>query len=171
MTRLLAVRRESVSAEHLPLFDEIAGPGGELSPFYGLLMVSPRVAAAVRPLGAVLRGSVEPLLFDIIALSVGAVCRCPYEMAFHVKALRKAGFADDVLDAIGSGAEHASLSASQQLAATYAWRLAADRTVSETRFSEALSVFGAATLLEISALVGYIGLVSQLANSFDLRAG
>jgi len=150
------------------LFDTIAGPTGELSPFYGLLMMSPEIATTVRPLGAQLRRSVTPQLFDIIALAVAGSCACDYEMAFHLAALRDAGLNDATLEAIAAGTAPDALPREQKVAATYAQQLARGHTVQRELFDEALSVFGPQKLVEISALIGYIGMVSQLANAFEL---
>ena len=166
--RIPAVRRTDLSPEHRALLDDLAGPGGEPSPFYGLLMASPELAAKVRPLGGRLRGSVSPVLFDLIALAVAGAYECDYEMAFHRKALREAGFTDSSVDLISTGKVPDPLARDQAVAVQYTNELIRSHAVPPALFAEAVSMFGTRTVVEMSALIGYIGMVCLLAKAFEI---
>lgn len=107
---------------------------------------------------------------EVVILTVGAVCRCEYELYAHRAVAAKAGLAPEVIEALASGDEPAGLKPDERAAHRFVRALAADHRVPDAVYAEALRTFGHKCLVEMVHLVGLYLTTAAMLNAFAVPA-
>jgi 4-carboxymuconolactone decarboxylase len=137
----------------IPLADDAGGLEG---PFNAMLL-SPRLGTALQAVGSELRfgGALSSREREIAILVVAAVWRSEYERYAHEAAGHAAGLTEAELGALSSLRPDALADGRESLIGRTVLALATHGDLTDEQYAEGAERLGAATLFELSTLVGY----------------
>ncbi|MDE2372160.1 MAG: carboxymuconolactone decarboxylase family protein, partial [Burkholderiales bacterium] len=98
----------------------------------------------------------------------GRACESPFEWYAHRAEAAKAGVEPEVIAALLERRMPDGIAAADAAVIRYAQELNATNSVSEATYAEALALFGAKTLVELTALVGYYTMVAMTLNAHEI---
>ena len=87
-----------------------------------------------------------------------------FEWLMHAPLALKAGVAQATLDALAAGARPKNLPADEEAALDFTRELLHTHGTSEAAYAQVVEAFGEQGVVELAALVGYVGMVSWLMN-------
>jgi 4-carboxymuconolactone decarboxylase len=147
-----------------------AAPIGPLA----IAMHRPELARTMSELGLVLRfnSSFEPRLREFTILLTGRHWDCQFEWASHEAEARKAGLSDASIETLRAGGSRFD-AADEQAIHDYAIELLTTHFVTDATYQRTQAIFGVAGVVELTALIGYYGLVALTLNAaeFEIPAG
>ncbi len=139
-----------------------------------IAMHRPELAKAMSDLGLVLRfnSSFEPRLREFTILFTGRYWDCQFEWASHESEARKAGLSDASIETLRAGRSNFGL-ADEQTIHDYGIELLTKHFAADATYQRVLAIFGVAGVVELTALIGYYGLVALTLNAaeFELPTG
>ncbi len=152
--------------QHFPL---TAGDGSLRGPFNAMLL-APRLGAAVQELGSTLRyrGTLSDRAREIAILLVAAHWDSDFERESHEAVGRAAGLTEAELAALSAGQTHA-FAAQEGLVARVTAALL-DGDLDDATWREAEAELSAATVFELTTLVGYYGMLALQLRIFRVGA-
>ena len=147
----------------------ISAEGGLIGPFNAFLH-APVVGRRLSALGQAVRfeTSLERRITELVILTVGARWKAEFEWWAHVPAAREHGVPQEVIDALGTGAEPPLQAADEQAAYAVARQLISTGQVSPDTYDAAQRLFGDTGMVELISLCGYYTLISFLLNGCDV---
>lgn len=156
--------------------DQILGRrGGKIPGPYRLSLHCPELTEAWHPLGEALRlKSSFPLRLSELAILVAARCwDCDYVFNAHAPHALKGGVSQAVIDAMARGERPQFENPDEAALYDYGIELFERHEVSDANYQRALSLFGVAGVVELTALMGYYGMVAMtlLAHGMPLPEG
>jgi 4-carboxymuconolactone decarboxylase len=160
-----------MSPEQCAVHDRIvSGPRGRIQGPLRAALHNPELADKWQALGALLRygTSLPPRLSEIAILVTGRACNSPFEWYAHRAEAEKAGIEQPVIEAILAGSEPPGLSADDAAVYRYAIELNRHKSVSDATYGVALARFGARTVVELTALIGYYTMVAMTLNCHEI---
>ena len=138
--------KKDISNEHHGIFDSIASSRGRISGPFSVLLHSPEVAGRAAHLGAYIR--FESLLKDddreVAIITAAREMNCNYEWAAHVPIAMEAGITQEVVDVIN------------------------EKKVDQETFEQAVSKYGEQGVTELTATIGYYGMLACALNVFEV---
>jgi 4-carboxymuconolactone decarboxylase len=147
-----------------------AAPIGPLA----IAMHRPELAQAMSELGLVLRfnSSFAPRLREFTILFTGRHWDCQFEWASHEAVARAAGLSDASIETLRAGGTRFE-AADEQAIHNYGSELLTRHFASDATYQRVLALFGVAGVVELTALIGYYGLVALTLNAaeFEVPAG
>jgi 4-carboxymuconolactone decarboxylase len=172
MPRLGEIDRAKLSDAQRRVVDEIqSGPrGGLRGPFWAWLR-SPELADRAQKLGEQVRfkSTLPPRLFELAVLVTASTWKAQFEWYAHAPLARKAGLADDVIDALQKGARPRFAKPDEAAVYDFATELYARRRVSDAAYAAALAQLGERGVVELVGVLGYYALVSMTLNVFGVE--
>jgi len=135
-----------------------------------IAMHRPELAQAMSQLGLVLRfnSSFQPRLREFTILLTGRYWDCQFEWASHEAEARKCGLSDAAIETLRHGG--ATFAApDEQAIHDYGIELLTRHFASDTTYQRVLSLFGVAGVVELTALIGYYGLVALTLNAAEFE--
>jgi AhpD family alkylhydroperoxidase len=114
------------------------------------------------------KGTLDPVVREIVILRIGQLCGCEYEWHQHVSVARAIGMTEEALDAISEGAFD-RLTEPQQIAARLAEEIFHDRGGSEATMARAGDVFSEVELIELVLTAGYYMMTAGFLLSFGIE--
>jgi 4-carboxymuconolactone decarboxylase len=176
MPRIPLVTEATMTAEQRAVHDAmLAGPrkAAPIGPL-AIAMHRPELAQAMSGLGLVLRfnSSFEPRLREFTILFTGRYWDCQFEWASHEAEARKAGLSTASIETLRAGGTRFD-AADEQTIHDYGIELLTTHFVSDATYQRAEAVFGVAGVVELTALIGYYGLVALTLNAaeFEVPSG
>jgi 4-carboxymuconolactone decarboxylase len=165
-----------LSATQRRVVDQILGRrGGRIPGPYRLSLHCPELTEAWHPLGETLRlKSSFPLRLSELAILIAARCwDCDYVYNAHTPYALEGGVSRTVIDAMAKGARPQFDKADEAALYDYGTELFERHEVSDATYQRALDLFGVAGMVEITALMGYYGMVAMtlLAHGMPLAEG
>jgi 4-carboxymuconolactone decarboxylase len=142
------------------------GPrGGVKGPFIALLR-SPALVEHVGKLGEYLRfgSSLEARIGELVMVIVAREWSNAFEWGVHVPLARKAGVAQEAIDAIAEGRRPAGMREDEAIAHAVCEELSRTKGVSDATYREAVSRFGERGLVELLSVYGYFAMVCAVMN-------
>jgi 4-carboxymuconolactone decarboxylase len=135
-------------------------------PFVPLLQ-SPVLMARIGSLGEYLRfdSALDARVRELVTCAVAREVGNQFEWVLHAAAAVKAGVDAGAIEALRLGRRAAPLAEDEQLALDFALELLQRHGVSEPTYAAAEARFGQATVVELSALVGYFAMVCWIMNA------
>jgi 4-carboxymuconolactone decarboxylase len=171
VSRLPDLQPNSLSTQQRKVYDQIVeGPRGKISAPFMALLHSPALASVLEKTGAYLRyeTAVPPRARELAVLVVCAHLRCDYEWSSHAPLAISAGASAETVAAIGAGREPEGLEHDDAIVVRFARELVRDGRVSESHYAAALGLFGAAKLVDLTAIVGYYSLLAMAINAHQV---
>ena len=143
---------------------------GKLVGPFNTILLSPEIASSFLALQASEQQhtSLSERIRQVVILTVGAVWKCDYERYAHAAVARKAGFAEEVVNALAEGRDVTDLSATERLAQRVTRHLTAEHQLPAELYLEAVSAFGARGIVDLIFLVGCYDTISSLLNAFQV---
>ncbi len=164
-------KREDLPTEQQPIFDEIAASRGRVSGPFKVLLNSPEVTRRIAHTGAYIRFE-STLPDDVNELAVLATSReldCQYEWTAHEPNARRAGVREEAIVAIRDRKAPQGLTPKEAVVVSYVQELLRDHRVSEATFQAALQRFGNQALTDLTATIGYYGMLACALNAFEVE--
>ncbi|MGO4390833.1 carboxymuconolactone decarboxylase family protein [Variovorax sp. M-6] len=134
-------------------------------PFVPLLQ-SPVLMERIGSLGEYLRfdSALDARVRELVTCAVARHVGNQFEWVLHAAAAVKAGVSAEAVEALRLGRRAQPLAQDEQLALDFALELLQHHGVSEPTYAAAEALFGKATVVELSALVGYFTMVCWIMN-------
>lgn len=171
MERLAPPDLSALTPEQQRVADAIAsGPRGGVHGPLAIWLHRPEFAAAAQTLGRFCRyETLLPARLSELAILVTArVWSSEFEWVAHKREALKASLSPDVIEAIRTGAPPPFSGDDERVVAAFAHALHTERSVSDALYAEARTVLGEAALVDLTAILGYYGLVSMTINVFQV---
>ena len=93
---------------------------------------------------------------------------CEYEWAYHVTIAYDAGVPQEVIEAIRTGESISNLAGSYSAVISYGRELLSGKRVSDSTFSKNKALFGKQGITELTATMGYYGMLACALNAFEV---
>ncbi len=165
--RMPPIPESELSAAQRAAAAEIAaGPrGGLVGPFIAALR-SPELMARLQRLGEYLRygNTLGPRLTELAILVTARAWSQPFEWAIHVGEAEARGIASATIAAIAHGRRPARMASDEAIVYDYVRELHATQYVGDATFARAVSAFGEAGVVDLTAVVGYYTTLAMILN-------
>ncbi len=171
MSRIHLPSPDELDPEQRLIYDKVvAGPRGRLRGPLRAALYNPQLADCWQALGAQLRYHTQlpPILSELAILVTARHCRSPFEWDAHRPEAERAGLPQQIIDALLAQSTPDAMSAEQSAVYHFALELNRLDSVSDATYANALALFDARTLVELTALVGYYTLVAMTLNAHEI---
>lgn len=170
MARIPVIASKSdVPADHADVWDQIASSRGKVVGPFAVLLHRPELARRVSELGAYIRFE-STLGAGDRELAIIALARemdCQFEWAYHVLEARKVGVREEAIAAVRE-ARTDGLTPDEALIVRYVTLLFRRHRVEQATFDALRARLGVDGLVELTATVGYYGMLACTLNAFDV---
>lgn len=171
MPRIPLITPETLTEAQRPVYDKIvSGPRGKIQGPLRAALHNPELADRWQALGELLRyrTTLSPRLSELAILVTAVARQSPFEWYAHRIEGEKVGLESAILDALLAGREPPGMSADDALVYQFARELNELHSVRDATYACALERFGAKTLVELTALVGYYTMVALTLNAHEI---
>lgn len=164
-------RREQLPADQRDQYDRIADSREAVSGPFPVLLNSPEIAGRVGHLGAYIRfeSTLSGRERELAILSTAREFECAYEWVFHEPVARGEGVPSDAIDTVARRDSVDELAATDALVVRYARELLREHAVSDATYRRAEDHFGVRGITELTATIGYYGMLACVLNAFEVR--
>ena len=164
--------KADMPAEHQAVVDGVLKVFGRVRGPFSMLLHSPKLAERVLPLVTFLRDDsiVESKLRSVAALTAARERDVAYVWAAQVAAARRNGVREEFIDLIRAKGDPGKLPAEERDIVTYTRQLMRTNRVDQATFDALKNRYNAQWLVELTATVNFFGLVSGIANAFEVTA-
>jgi 4-carboxymuconolactone decarboxylase len=137
-----------------------------------MLLHSPQLAEKLLPLVSFFRDQtlVEAKLRSVAILAGVREREAQYVWAAQAAQARRNGVSDDVIDLLRARGDAARLPAEERDVVNYVRQLVRNNRVDQAVFDALRKRFGEQWLIELTAITGFFGLISGIANAFEVPA-
>lgn len=173
MPRIPAITNKSqLAPEHQPVFDAVEKVYGNIRGPWTMLLHSPKLTERVLPITPFLwnETTIEGKLRSVGILAAVREREAAYVWAAQVGMARKNGVREDIIDLIRAKGDAGKLPVPERDIVDYVRQLLRNNRVDQATFDSLKNRFGAQWLVELTAAIGYFGLVSGIANAFEVAA-
>ena len=173
MPRITPITAKSdLPAEHHAVADGVVKVFGRIRGPFSMLLHSPRLAERMLPLVTFFRDecSVEAKLRSIAILTAAREREAEYVWAAQAAQARRNGVREEVIDVIRARGDPGQLSADEREIVTYARQLMRTNRVDPPTFDALKNRYSAQWMVELTAAMNFFGLVSGIANAFEIPA-
>ena len=171
MPRMSFPSPETMDADQLRVYEKVvAGRRGKIVGPLRAALHSPELADRWQALGEFLRynTSLTPRQSELAILVTGRACQSPFEWYAHVAESLKAGIEQPIIDELLMQRVPAALTEEERLVVQVARELNEFNSIADATYAAALKRFGARTLVELTALVGYYTMVAMTLNAHEI---
>ena len=172
MTRVPQItRKDQVPADKADIFDSIASSRGQVSGPFSVLLNSPEVAGRAAHLGTYIRfeSTLSPADRELAIITTSREFDCDYEWSAHARLALEAGVRGQAVDAVAKRGSLESLTEDEALIVGYGRELFRDHRVSDATFDAAKARFGDQGVTELTATMGYYGMLACALNAFQVE--
>jgi 4-carboxymuconolactone decarboxylase len=172
MSRLPAVSRDKLGAEHRDIWDRVMSGHSAAGGPYSVLMYAPAMAEHLSTLEDYFRhhGMLDTRDKEIAILAAARQLNARFPWTRHEIRAHEAGVRSEAIEALRANQSLDALTARERLIVDIAHSLLRERHLRDDLFSRALAELGPERLVELVGLVGHYNLISTVANVFDLAA-
>ena len=169
----LITDREEVTCEYKEHFDRIANTRGSVRGPFSALMNRPVIAGRTARLGAYLRynGSLPDDIRELAILTTAREYDCEYEWVVHRPIAQEAGVDEETIDVIAARGPTDHLPNHHANIIVYGRELMQNNDVSDAIFDSARDQTGIEGIIELTALIGYYGMLAHILNAFEVFPG
>jgi 4-carboxymuconolactone decarboxylase len=171
MSRYRELQESGLDAEQRRIWADCAGgPRGAVPPPVHVWLKSPGLADHAHRLGAHVRFGTgfSPKLTEIAILVTARYWTAQFEWQAHVRLARRAGLAQEVIDAIGERRTPVFTDPDEQLVYDFCDDFYRDHRVDDATFARVKDRFGEKGVVDLAGLIGYYSFVSVTLNVFDV---
>lgn len=151
-------------------WDRITERRGRVIGPFGVLLNSPDLAGRVADLGTYLRfdSALPDGVREVAIVVTTREFEAPFEWAVHAPLAREAGVSEDALNAVLSDGSVDDLPASEGVVVRYGRELWRENEVSKETYRAAEEAFGVRGVVDLTALLGYYGMIACVLNAFEV---
>lgn len=171
MPRIPLPDAENLTAEQRRVYDKVvSGRRGRLRGPLRAALYSPELADRWQALGEWLRyqTSLTPRLSELAILVTGRACHSPFEWDAHRAEAEHAGVEPEIIEALLAQRMPATANEDDAMIIQFATELNRHNSVSDATYAKVLERFGARTVVELTALVGYYTMVAMTLNAHEI---
>ena len=171
MPRIPLPAPDTMDADQRRVYDQVvSGRRGKVQGPLRAALYNADLAERWQALGELLRynTSLTPRQSELAILVTGRACDSPFEWYAHRLEAEKVGIELAVIESILAKTEVRRLSEDDAAVVRYAGELNRHNSVSDATYADALSRFGARTIVELTALVGYYTMVAMTLNAHEI---
>jgi 4-carboxymuconolactone decarboxylase len=163
--------RDGVPEDKRQIFDAITGSRGRISGPFAVLLNSPEIAGRAAHLGAYIRfeSVLSPTDRELAIITTSREFDCDYEWSAHEGMAREAGVREEAIDVVANRRAPDSLSEKEATIIRYGRELFRDHKVSDSTFNSAKASFGDQGVTELTATMGYYGMLACALNAFEVE--
>lgn len=172
MTRITQItERSQVDADKQDIFDSIATSRGRVSGPFSVLLNSPEVAGRAAHLGSYIRfeSTLTPSQRELAIITTAREFDCSYEWAAHATLAQQAGVRESAIETIANRGDLSSLNDDEALIVGYGRELLRSKRVTDDTYNAAKAKFGEQGVTELTATIGYYGMLACALNAFEVR--
>jgi len=173
MPRVAPITNKSeLPVEHHAAADAVLKVYGNLRGPWTMLLHSPKLAAKLVSLTPFFwnESVVEGKLRSVAILAAVREREAAYVWAAQVAMARRNGVREEVIDLLRAKGDPGKLPAPEREIVNYVRQLLRTNRVDQATFDALKNRYGAQWLVELTATIGYFGLVSGIANAFEVAA-
>jgi 4-carboxymuconolactone decarboxylase len=162
---------DDVAPEHQHFLDRIVRTRGWISGLFQVLLHTPDVAERMANIGAffLYETALPPALRALTWIIAARELDCDYSWDAGVSAARAAGLAEALIESLENGNLSSDISEEQKTVFDFCHQLLrGNHHVSKPVYQAAVDRFGVPSTVQISATLGYIAMMSLVANAFDV---
>ena len=162
---------DDVAPEHQHFLDRIVRTRGCISPAFQVLLHTPDAAERVANIGAYfLYETALPSALKLLTWLIAArELDCDYTWHAAMHDARASGLSAALIDTLEQGKPLTSASAEQRVVIDFCHQLLrGNHHVGEKTYSAAVERFGIPATVQIAAVLGYIVMMSLIANAFEI---
>jgi 4-carboxymuconolactone decarboxylase len=166
------VKAEQLAPENKALYETVKASRPKLVGPFSVLMHNPSLADAVNRVVDAIRkdGKLEKRLYELIVLIVVRHASAGYAWAVHDPLGRKAGLADDVVDAIRDKRKPAFTKPDEKAIYEAVTELLNTNKIGDAAYQALIQQFGLRETIEIVTCVGLYCMVGSVINAFEVPA-
>ena len=138
---------------------------------FTVLLHSPEVAGRIAHLGAYVRfeSQLDPALSELAIITAAREMDCRYAWGAHVAQAKRAGVREEAIAAIRSHQAPAGLTPEEAQVVTFVQQTLRAHRVDQTTFQAMRDRLGLPGLVELTATIGYYGLLACSLNTFEVE--
>ena len=173
MPRITPIKSKSdLPAEHQHVADAVLKVYGDIRGPWTMLLHSPKLTSKVLPITPFLwnETTIEGKLRSVGILAAVREREAQYVWAAQVGQARKNGVREEVIDLLRAKGDASKLPVPERDIVNYVRQLSRSNRVDQATFNALKDRFGEQWLVELTAAIGYFGLVSGIANAFEVAA-
>jgi 4-carboxymuconolactone decarboxylase len=167
----LLAGHDDVAPEHQHFLDRVVRTRGWISGVFQVLLHTPDVAERVANIGAFIlyETTLPPAVRMLTWLIAARELDCNYAWHAGVYAARAAGVEDVLIAGLEHGELPAGVTGEEKALFDFCHQLLrGNHHVDETTYLSAVDHFGVPSTVQIAATIGYIVMMSLVANAFDI---
>lgn len=136
-----------------------------------MLLNSPEIAGRAAHLGSYIRfeSTLAPAERELAIITTSREFDCGYEWSAHATLAKEAGVRDEAIDVVANKGDLAELTTDEALIVRYGRELFRDHRISEDTFFAARERFGEQGITELTATMGYYGMLACALNAFEVE--
>lgn len=173
MARTPAVTRDMVPEQFREAYDRVTSdPLNSVNGGPGSVMLnSPEMRDRANSLVRYFReiSDLPMKIQELVMILTARHMDCQYIWYAHSARARKAGLSDELVDSLRDGKPLPDLPTDEDAVVRYATELFTNHRVSQETFQNALDLFGASGLTEISTMMGYYTMLAFNVNAFEVE--
>ena len=164
MARVRLIEKEQAPSEVKEIFQKIEDNGARILNLYKVAAHSPKVFLNLTRLGNSVIGRTElpPRLREIVTLRVATLTGSEYEWAQHAPVALQVGVSQKQLDAISDWKNASEFNNEECAVLQYTDEVAQNVRVSDQTFNRLKSFFNEQTIVELTIIIGYYGMLARL---------
>ena len=171
MSRIPFPTPETMDEDQRRVHDKVvSGRRGKIVGPLRAALHSPELADRWQALGEFLRynTTLTPRLSELAILVTGRACESPFEWYAHRAEAEKVGIEAPIIEALLAQRMPDGMGQDEATVIQFATELNRFNSVSDATYAQALALFGARTVVELTALVGYYTMVAMTLNAHEI---
>ena len=163
----LLTARENVADEDRPVFDAVAEGRGSVRGPFAVLMYAPPLCRRIFDVSNYLRfdSALSPAVRELATIATAREKDCPYVWAAHAPAARREGVSEPTIAVVRDRGDVDVLPATERDVVEYARQALGAHRVTQDLFDRLRERHGVPWLVELTALIGHYGMVTNLLNA------
>ena len=164
--------KSQVAPEYQHVADGVLEVFGAFRGPHSILLLSPAADEPVLKLGNYFRydGLVKSPLKELAIITGAREKDCLYVWAAQVAAGRRAGLREEAIAAVKERRDTSGLTTEEAQIVDYVRQLVRNNRVDQATFDALKDRYGVPWLVEMTAVVGYYGMLAGVVNSFEVAA-
>jgi 4-carboxymuconolactone decarboxylase len=162
--------RDGVAEEDRTVFDAVAEGRGSVRGPFAILMYAPPLCRRVFDVSNYLRfeSALSPAFRELATIATAREKDCAYVWAAHAPAARREGVSDQVIVVVRDRGDLDALPAPERDVVAYTRQVLGAHRVTQSLFDRLRDAHGVPWLVELTALIGHYGMVTNLLNAVEV---
>jgi len=171
MARVPYLTREELPPGKQPIYDRIQETRGAVHRPFSALLNSPDAAEKVAAVGEYARfhSSLDPVVREMVILTVARELDSQYEWTHHEPIARRAGLRDEVIEAIRDRKAPQGLIRKEAVFIQYTQELLRRRKVTDATFQAVVHLLGTQGTTDLTVTIAYYTMLAHILAAFEVE--